>query len=163
MILLLGFHNLLKQNGSSDSDWPLDSDWALVIVTVALVGITAYYAYQTRELANRPYTPRISATFDLATQNEQQYNVRLNITNVGTSTATNVKVEYSVPDHNIENQVHHFGSIQIGYHQLLSIPLAIPQRGENVQIYLKYWYKNIFDKKYKKKEEITISPRIFHS
>jgi uncharacterized protein (TIGR02588 family) len=161
MIISQGLHNLLKINGSSDPYWPLvwplDSEWTLVIVTLALVGITAYYAYQTRELANRPYTPRISASFDLATYNEQQYNVKLNITNVGMATATNVKVEYSVPDIRTEYQVRHLGSIQTGFPVMISTSLAMRPRGQIVQIHLKYWYKNIFNKKYRDKEELTVT------
>lgn len=61
-----------------------------VISTVALAIITGYYAYQTRELARRPFTPYISASLRQTTydpRDEQKANIVLNITNVGTGTA----------------------------------------------------------------------------
>jgi hypothetical protein len=63
-----------------------NTNWYIVISTVALVVITAYYAFQTRELARRPFTPYISASFNMRSQDardEQQANIVLDISNVG--------------------------------------------------------------------------------
>jgi hypothetical protein len=138
--------------------WPFDSEWTLVIVTSVLVGITAYYAYQTRELANRPYTPSISASQSEApTIKDQQNYLALDITNIGTSMATNLRIECSVPDLGTENQSLDVGSIRKGHTYLFAIRLEKQRRqDQSIQVYLKYSYKNIFNKKYKKKEELTI-------
>jgi hypothetical protein len=133
-----------------------NTNWYIVGSTVALVAVTAYYAYQTRELARRPFTPYISASFNLATHDEQQYNIRLDITNVGTGTATNVRVEHSVPAHNITGQDIQFGAMQPGERHTLSLSVPMPQRGAHTQINLRYEFRDIFGRRYRRNEEITV-------
>ena len=61
MSVLLGFHNLLQQ--TEGPDW-------LVISTFVLVGVTAYYAIQTRSLVGQTKT-LASQTEKLATSTQQ--------------------------------------------------------------------------------------------
>ena len=134
-----------------------NTNWYIVGSTVALVAITAYYAYQTRELARRPFTPLISASFNIISHDareEQRGNIVLDIRNVGTGTATDVSIEHSVPAHNIAGQVTHFVSMLPGEVGQLSVPIPLPQRGASILIHLEYKYKDIFGKKYERKEDV---------
>jgi hypothetical protein len=129
-----------------------NTNWYIVISTVALVVITAYYAFQTRELARRPFTPYISASFYVPSESardEQRANIVLDITNVGTGTATNLKVELSIPAHDITNQVTRFASMPPDKHGRLSLPVTSSPRGTQTQVHLKYEYEDIFGRKYK--------------
>jgi hypothetical protein len=134
-----------------------NTNWYIIGSTLILVSITAYYAYQTRLLARRPFTPFISASFSMIHHNardERHGEIVLNITNVGTGTATEVKVKHSVPAHNIASQTTPFTSMPPGAVGELGIRIPLPQDGARAQVHLKYEYRDIFGHKYKREEDV---------
>ena len=59
-----------------------NTNWYIVGSTLVLVAITAYYAYQTRLLARRAFTPFNSASFNIHRENsrdEHRSNIVLDI------------------------------------------------------------------------------------
>lgn len=74
-----------------------NSPFILSISTVALVGVTAYYAIQTRFLTKNQLRPTFSRSLAGQTQNmESPYEIALHLKNAGIGPAFNIHVEYSI-------------------------------------------------------------------
>jgi hypothetical protein len=180
MVVIQGLHNLLRQTNQTGRG-PEGTDLYLVYATIGLViatgilaGITYYYARQTkhlveetrklteetREQAKIPFIPFISTSWKRTEETSRDgtaNNIVLHVTNVGVGTATNVMVRYSIPSLGITEQTTSFVSMLPGSTSRLSIPVKQPDRGDQVEIYVRYEYDNILGGKYKREEDLTLS------
>lgn len=73
-----------------------DANWGLLVATIALVFVTAYYARETRNLVRVPFRPSLRPSF--GHKQAQNYDIRLQlkITNIGVGVATDIEVKYSI-------------------------------------------------------------------
>jgi hypothetical protein len=75
----------------------MDSLFLLVIATFALVGLTVYYAIQTKSLTKNQLRPAFSYLLVSSTINQvEPFDMRLRLRNVGIGAAFNIHVEYSI-------------------------------------------------------------------
>ncbi|CAN5392927.1 hypothetical protein BH18THE2_BH18THE2_43590 [soil metagenome] len=163
MTVLLSIYSLFRQTGNAD--WYLvGTTIALVLATIALVGITAYYARQTKrlvtqtgELVKTPFLPRLSAHYDPKMQIEGQYisNIVLHIKNIGVGTAIDIKVQYSIPSLDKTDQKQ-YASIHPSGAEDWSIPVSQPKRDKEIQIILEYEYRDLLVRKYMHNQTLII-------
>jgi hypothetical protein len=121
--------------------WPFDSDWTLVIVTSVLVGITAYYAIQTKRLTKVPFTPSIQVTSEPTSSG----NIIFYFTNLGPGTAIRVKAEYRIPVSNQTDKKEFPFILPQGFNQW-TLPVPQPERHTTLEIHLNYEYRDILTK-----------------
>jgi hypothetical protein len=151
----------------------MDAQVATLLVTALLAIITAYYAWQTREMVkemvegrNLGSMPILSCTIELDTKpsyehkNEWDGEYSLKISNVGNAPAleTYAYLELSNPDTaewRIPVQAWHVNTIQASSEKALDVELATdheitkPPSGDKVpKVRVKITYRNVYNVKY---------------
>ena len=82
---------------------PLLTDWILVGITVVLVCVTIFYAYQTWRLVRVGYTPVLRASIETTYSGPRHYVLDIEIENIGVGTAVSIRGEYSINDGSKQN------------------------------------------------------------
>jgi hypothetical protein len=74
-----------------------DVNWGLFWATLALVGVTIFYAIQTWKLVKVPFTPRLYASLSTTTIREDRtHGLTILIKNIGNSIALCIKGKYTI-------------------------------------------------------------------
>jgi hypothetical protein len=79
-------------------DTLLDVNWGLFGATIALVGVTFFYAIETRNLVRVPYRPSLRPSFLHSSQQSDDIILQLQLTNIGAGIATDIEVKYSLEE-----------------------------------------------------------------
>lgn len=74
----------------------MDSNWALFIATLALVGVTIYYAKQTYALAKAPFRPVVVTSLGLRSGGSTGTRTVVEIENIGIGPALTIIGKYSL-------------------------------------------------------------------
>jgi hypothetical protein len=137
----------------------IDVNWALFWATLALVGVTIFYAIQTWRLVMVPFTPRLNASLSTTTIREDRtHGLTILIKNIGNSMALCIKGKYTInkkPSQKIDT------TRSLKLNEMHSINLSLPpieEKGyyENnpIVIKLRLDFRNIL--KQKDKDEVTL-------
>ena len=146
----------------------MNAELALFWATVALVGVTIFYAIQTWRLVRVPYTPRLKATFGgIYTTSNHTNKPFIKIENLGVGTAVDINGTYSIDKSSYVINTTPFLRPDEKY---IKIPLSeLPPLEErnryetskiSVKINLKF--KNILNKKDKYKDTLDASDFAIH-
>jgi hypothetical protein len=155
-----------NQTIPSSVNEPMLTDWILVLVTIALVCVTIFYAYQTWRLVRVAYTPVLRAV--LATSySGPNYRLGIEVENIGVGTAVSIRGEYSINNGSKQNVVI---SLLRPDEKHRRIPLNelpdIENRShyENIptMIRIELKFKDIFDHNFTYKESLDVSDFAIH-
>jgi hypothetical protein len=129
----------------------MDSTSLLVLATFALVGITGYYAIQTRLLTKNQLRPTFSRSLTGQTQNmDSPFEMALHLKNVGIGPAFNINVELSIVGIRDSNQTQMIRDMEPNMERYVPLvqngqPL-LNDRGANRVIKIKLKYEGISGK-----------------
>jgi hypothetical protein len=145
----------------------LDVDAALFWATVALVGVTIFYAIQTWRLVRVPYTPRLKATLRAHTVANGTHGHSIVIKNIGVGTAIDIKGKYSIAkiDHPITTTNYlkpNEGEISFHVTELPVLEEKNHYETNNMLIKINLECKNILNKKSKYKDILNASDFAIH-
>jgi hypothetical protein len=128
----------------------LIAEWALVILTGALVTVTIFYAIQTWRLVKVPFTPVLRASLQSTyTSTNNARRIDIEIENIGVGTAVSVEGNYSINESQQEIEISLLRSSEKSRRFGLNNLPPIENRGHyqenptSIEVHLNF--KNIFN------------------
>ena len=141
----------------------MNAELALFWATVALVGVTIFYAIQTWRLVRIPYTPRLKATFGgTYTTSNHTNKPFIKIENVGVGTAVDISGSYSIDESSFPISTTPFlrpneKYIKIPLRELPPLEESNRYKTSKIVVRINLKFKNILNKKDKYKDTLDAS------